>query len=118
MAKFNITPAVGIIHVYIDGILYSSKRHQSRYGRECYCHGIIRCYNDSVIRFVFNDGIKEIEMGIYDPKAPIEKIIHPVPSFFKDGIEYFDADKFCKWYIIPEAIPNKLHLETAKLSLK
>ena len=118
MAKYKITPALGIVHIYLDDKEYFCKMHKSRQGRESYCNSIINAYYDSIIRFVFNDGITKIEMGIHDPKAPIVKVVHPVPSFFKDGIEYFDADKFCKLYIIPEAIPNKLHLETAKLSLK
>jgi hypothetical protein len=54
-------------------------------------------------------------MYTHDPKKAFAKPVHEIPSFFKDGIEYFDADKFCKWYIIPEATPNKLSLNTVKL---
>ena len=36
----------------------------------------------------------------------------------KDGIEYFDDAKFCQYYNLPEAIPNKLILQPASLSLK
>ena len=116
MGNYRITPPVGTMHIFVDGRLVKSKVHNTRYNRESYATQMIIKYSDSIIDFVFNDGLKEIHMYTYDPKAVITKRVHEIPSFFKDGIEYFDADKFCKWYIIPEAIPNKLHLETASLT--
>lgn len=118
MGNYRITPPVGTLHVLVDSILVKSKVHVTRYNRESYATAMINKYNDSIIDFVFNDGLKEIHMFTYDPKASIDRTPPPVPSFFENGIEYFDADKFCKWYIIPEATPNTLYLQTSKLSLK
>lgn len=118
MGNYKITPAVGTMHIFVDGRLVKSKVHNTRYNRESYATQMIIKYSDCIIDFVFNDGLKEIHMYTYDPKALITKRVHEIPSFFKDDIEYFDADKFCKWYIIPEATPNTLYLQTSKLSLK
>jgi hypothetical protein len=115
MGNYKITPPVGTLHVYVDGALIKSKVHNTRYNRESYATAMINKYNDSIIDFIFNDGLKEIHMFTYDPKVSIDRTPSPVPSFFENGIEYFDADKFCKWYIIPEATPNKLTLNPIKL---
>jgi hypothetical protein len=115
MGNYRITPPVGTMHVYVDGALIKSKVHNTRYNRESYATQMIIKYSDSIIDFVFNDGLKEIHMFTFNPKASIDRTPPPVPSFFENGIEYFDADKFCKWYIIPEAIPNKLTLNPIKL---
>ena len=118
MGNYRITPPVGTMHIFVDGRLVKSKVHNTRYNRESYATQMIIKYSDSIIDFVFNDGLKEIHMYTHDPKKVFAKPIHEIPSFFKDGIEYFDADKFCKWYAMTEAIPNQLQLETAKISLK
>lgn len=115
MGNYKITPPVGTMHVYVDGRLVKSKVHNTRYNRECYATGMIVKYTDSIIDFVFNDGIREIHMFTYDPKAAIYKRVHEIPSYFKDGIEYFDDAKFCQYYNLPEAIPNKLILNPIKL---
>lgn len=115
MGNYKITPPVGTMHVYVDGRLVKSKVHNTRYNRESYATQMTMKYSDSIIDFVFNDGLREIHMFTYDPKAVIEKRVHEIPSYTKDGIEYFDADKFCKWYNLPEAIPNKLILNPIKL---
>ncbi len=115
MGNYKITPPVGTLHVYVDGRLVKSKVHNTRYNRECYATGMIVKYTDSIIDFVFNDGIREIHMFTYDPKAAIIKRVHEIPSYFKDGIEYFDDAKFCQYYNLPEAIPNKLTLNPIKL---
>lgn len=115
MGNYKITPPVGTLHIYVDGRLIKSKVHNTRYNRECYATQMIMKYSDSIIDFVFNDGLIEIHMGTYDPKEKIKRQVHEVPSYIENGIEYFDADKFCKWYIIPEAIPNKLTLNPIKL---
>jgi hypothetical protein len=118
MGNYKITPPVGTLHVYVDGRLVKSKVHNTRYNRECYATGMIVKYTDSIIDFVFNDGIREIHMFTYDPKAAIIKRVHEIPSYTKDGIEYFDDAKFCQWYNLGETIPNKLILQPAKLTLK
>lgn len=115
MGNYKITPPVGTLHVYVDGRLVKSKVHNTRYNRECYATGMIVKYTDSIIDFVFNDGIREIHMFTYDPKAAIIKRVHEIPSYFKDGIEYFDDAKFCQWYNLGDAIPNKLTLNPIKL---
>jgi len=115
MGNYKITPPVGTMHVYVDGRLVKSKVHNTRYNRESYATGMIVKYTDSIIDFVFNDGIREIHMFTYDPKAAIIKRVHEIPSYFKDGIEYFDDAKFCQYYNLPEAIPNKLILNPIKL---
>jgi len=115
MGNYKITPPVGTLHVYVDGRLVKSKVHNTRYNRECYATGMIVKYTDSIIDFVFNDGIREIHMFTYDPKAAIIKRVHEIPSYTKDGIEYFDDAKFCQYYNLPEAIPNKLILNPIKL---
>ena len=118
MGNYKITPPVGTLHVYVDGRLVKSKVHNTRYNRECYATGMIVKYTDSIIDFVFNDGIREIHMFTYDPKASIIKRVHEIPSYFKDGIEYFDDAKFCQWYNLGDAIPNKLILQPSSLTLK
>lgn len=118
MGNYRITPPVGTMHIFVDGKLVKSKVHNTRYNRESYATSVITRYSDSVIDFVFNDGLQEIHMFTYDPKTSIDRTSPPVPSFFENGIEYFDADKLCKWYIIPEATPNTLYLQTSKFSLK
>ena len=118
MGNYKITPPVGTLHVYVDGRLVKSKVHNTRYNRECYATGMIVKYTDSIIDFVFNDGLREIHMFTYDPKAAIIKRVHEIPSYTKDGIEYFDDAKFCQYYNLPEAIPNKLILQPASLTLK
>jgi hypothetical protein len=115
MGNYKITPPVGTMHVYVDGRLVKSKVHNTRYNRECYATGMIVKYTDSIIDFVFNDGLREIHMFTYDPKAAIIKRVHEIPSYTKDGIEYFDDAKFCQYYNLPEAIPNKLILNPIKL---
>jgi hypothetical protein len=115
MGNYKITPPVGTLHVYVDGRLVKSKVHNTRYNRECYATGMIVKYTDSIIDFVFNDGLREIHMFTYDPKAAIIKRVHEIPSYFKDGIEYFDDAKFCQWYNLGDAIPNKLILNPIKL---
>jgi hypothetical protein len=115
MGNYKITPPVGTMHIYVDGRLVKSKVHNTRYNRECYATGMIVKYSDSIIDFVFNDGIREIHMFTYDPKAAIIKRVHEIPSYFKDGIEYFDDTKFCQWYNLGDAIPNKLILNPIKL---
>ena len=115
MGNYKITPPVGTLHVYVDGRLVKSKVHNTRYNRECYATGMIVKYTDSIIDFVFNDGIREIHMFTYDPKAAIIKRVHEIPSYTKDGIEYFDDAKFCQWYNLGDAIPNKLILNPIKL---
>jgi hypothetical protein len=118
MGNYKITPPVGTLHVYVDGRLVKSKVHNTRYNRECYATGMIVKYTDSIIDFVFNDGLREIHMFTYDPKAAIIKRVHEIPSYTKDGIEYFDDAKFCQWYNLGDAIPNKLILQPTSLSLK
>lgn len=118
MGNYKITPPVGTMHVYVDGRLVKSKVHNTRYNRECYATQMIIKYSDSIIDFVFNDGLREIHMFTYDPKAVIYKRVHEIPSYFKDGIEYFDDAKFCQYYNLLEAIPNKLILQPASLTLK
>jgi hypothetical protein len=118
MGNYKITPPVGTLHVYVDGRLVKSKVHNTRYNRECYATGMIVKYTDSIIDFVFNDGLREIHMFTYDPKAAIIKRVHEIPSYFKDGIEYFDDAKFCQWYNLGDAIPNKLILQPVSLTLK
>jgi hypothetical protein len=115
MGNYKITPPVGTLHIYVDGRLVKSKVHNTRYNRECYATGMIVKYTDSIIDFVFNDGIREIHMFTYDPKAAIIKRVHEIPSYTKDGIEYFDDAKFCQWYNLGDAIPNKLILNPIKL---
>jgi len=115
MGNYKITPPVGTLHVYVDGRLVKSKVHNTRYNRECYATGMIVKYTDSIIDFIFNDGLREIHMFTYDPKAAIIKRVHEIPSYFKDGIEYFDDAKFCQWYNLGDAIPNKLILNPIKL---
>ena len=115
MGNYKITPPVGTLHVYVDGRLVKSKVHNTRYNRECYATQMIVKYTDSIIDFVFNDGIREIHMFTYDPKAAIIKRVHEIPSYTKDGIKYFDDAKFCQYYNLPEAIPNKLILNPIKL---
>jgi hypothetical protein len=115
MGNYKITPPVGTLHVYVDGRLVKSKVHNTRYNRECYATGMIVKYTDSIIDFVFNDGLREIHMFTYDPKAAIIKRVHEIPSYTKDGIEYFDDAKFCQWYNLGDAIPNKLILNPIKL---
>lgn len=115
MGNYKITPPVGTMHVYVDGRLVKSKVHNTRYNRESYATQMIIKYSDSIIDFVFNDGIREIHMFTYDPKAAIIKRVHEIPSYFKDGIEYFDDAKFCQWYNLGDAIPNKLILNPIKL---
>ena len=115
MGNYKITPPVGTLHVYVDGRLVKSKVHNTRYNRESYATQLIIKYNDSIVDFVFNDGLREIHMFTYDPKAAIYKRVHEIPSYTKDGIEYFDDAKFCQYYNLPEAIPNKLILNTVKL---
>ena len=118
MGNYKITPPVGTMHVYVDGVLVKSKVHNTRYNRESYATQMIIKYSDSIIDFVFNDGLREIHMFTYDPKAAIYKRVHEIPSYTKDGIEYFDDAKFCQWYNLGDAIPNKLILQPASLSLK
>ena len=115
MGNYRITHPVGTMHIYVDGRLVKSKVHNTRYNRECYATQMIIKYSDSIIDFVFNDGLREIHMFTYDPKAAIYKRVHEIPSYFKDGIEYFDDAKFCQYYNLPEAIPNKLILNPIKL---
>ena len=115
MGNYKITPPVGTMHVYVDGRLVKSKVHNTRYNRESYATGMIVKYSDSIIDFVFNDGLREIQMFTYDPKAAIIKRVHEIPSYFKDSIEYFDDAKFCQYYNLPEATPNKLILQPIKL---
>jgi len=115
MGNYKITPPVGTLHIYVDGRLVKSKVHNTRYNRESYATGMIIKYTDSIIDFVFNDGLREIQMFTYDPKAVIQKRVHEIPSYFKDGIEYFDDAKFCQYYNLPEATPNKLILNPIKL---
>ena len=115
MGNYKITPPVGTLHVYVDGRLVKSKVHNTRYNRECYATGMIVKYTDSIIDFVFNNGLREIHMFTYDPKAAIIKRVHEIPSYFKDGIEYFDDAKFCQYYNLGDAIPNKLILQPIKL---
>jgi hypothetical protein len=115
MGNYKITPPVGTLHVYVDGRLVKSKVHNTRYNRECYATGMIVKYTDSIIDFVFNDGLREIHMFTYDPKAAIIKRVHEIPSYTKNGIEYFDDAKFCQWYNLGDAIPNKLILNPIKL---
>ena len=115
MGNYKITPPVGTMHIYVDGRLVKSKVHNTRYNRESYATQMIIKYSDSIIDFVFNDGLREIQMFTYDPKAIIQKRVHEIPSYFKDGIEYFDDEKFCKWYNLGDAIPNKLILNPIKL---
>jgi hypothetical protein len=115
MGNYKITPPVGTLHVYVDGRLVKSKVHNTRYNRECYATGMIVKYTDSIIDFVFNDGLREIHIFTYDPKAAIIKRVHEIPSYTKDGIEYFDDAKFCQWYNLGDAIPNKLILNPIKL---
>jgi hypothetical protein len=59
MGNYKITPPVGTLHVYVDGRLVKSKVHNTRYNRECYATGMIVKYTDSIIDFVFNDGIRD-----------------------------------------------------------
>jgi hypothetical protein len=54
-------------------------------------------------------------MFTYDSKAAIIKRVHEIPSYTKNGIEYFDDAKFCQWYNLGDAIPNKLILNPIKL---
>jgi len=115
MGNYKITPPVGTLHVYVDGRLIKSKVHNTRYNRESYATQMIIKYSDSIVDFVFNDGLREIQMFTYDPKAVIQKRVHEIPSYFKDGIEYFDDTKFCQYYNLPEATPNKLILNPIKL---
>ena len=115
MGNYKITPPVGTMNVYVDGRLVKSKVHNTRYNRESYATQMIIKYSDSIIDFVFNDGLREIHMFTYDPKAAIIKRVHEIQSYFKDGIEYFDDAKFCQYYNLPEAIPNKLILNPIKL---
>jgi hypothetical protein len=115
MGSYKITPPVGTMHVYVDGRLVKSKVHNTRYNRESYATQMIMKYSDSIVDFVFNDGLREIHMFTYDPKAAIYKRVHEIPSYTKDGIEYFDDAKFCQYYNLPEAIPNKLTLNPIKL---
>jgi hypothetical protein len=115
MGNYKITPPVGTLHVYVDGRLVKSKVHNTRYNRECYATGMIVKYTDSIIDFVFNDGLREIHMFTYDSKAAIIKRVHEIPSYTKNGIEYFDDAKFCQWYNLGDAIPNKLILNPIKL---
>jgi hypothetical protein len=115
MGNYKITPPVGTMHVYVDGRLVKSKVHNTRYNRESYATQMIIKYSDSIVDFVFNDGLREIHMFTYDPKAAIIKRVHEIPSYTKDGIEYFDDAKFCQWYNLGDAIPNKLILNPIKL---
>jgi len=115
MGNYKITPPVGTLHVYVDGRLVKSKVHNTRYNRESYATQLIIKYSDSIVDFVFNDGLREIHMFTYDPKAAIIKRVHEIPSYFKDGIEYFDDAKFCQYYNLGDAIPNKLILNPIKL---
>jgi hypothetical protein len=115
MGNYKITPPVGTMHIYVDGRLVKSKVHNTRHNRESYATQMIIKYSDSIIDFVFNDGLREIHMFTYDPKAAIIKRVHEIPSYTKDGIEYFDDAKFCQWYNLGDAIPNKLILNTVKL---
>ena len=114
MGNYKITPPVGTLHIYVDGRLIKSKVHNTRYNRESYATQMIMKYSDSIIDFVFNDGLREIHMFTYDPKEKIKRQVHEIPSYFKDGIEYFDDAKFCQYYNLPEAIPNKLILNPIK----
>ena len=92
MGNYRITPPVGTMHIFVDGRLVKSKVHNTRYNRESYATQIIIKYSDSVIDFVFNDGLKEIHMYTYDPQAVITKRVHEIPSFFKNDIEYFSQN--------------------------
>ncbi len=115
MGIYRITPQVGILHIYINGEHYKSKRHESRFNREMYCNSVIYSHGDKILKFVFNDGLQEIVMYEHDFKKIKASRVHEIPSYFKDGIEYFDDAKFCKWYNMPDAIPNKLILNPIKL---
>ena len=111
---FKITPKIGIVHIYSGNEYWYSKRHETRFNREAYCKGIIYCHGDKPLKFIFSDGLQEIVMYEHEPNKPIVKTIHEIPSFEKNGMKYFDADKFCQWYNMPEAIPNKLIINPLK----
>ena len=68
MGNYRITPPVGTMHIFVDGRLVKSKVHNTRYNRESYATQMIIKYSDSIIDFVFNDGLREIHMYTHDPK--------------------------------------------------
>ena len=65
----------------------------------------------------FND---DIELVMLDYTPPSEntyranRVVKNLPIYTKNGVEYFDADKFCKIYELGYTIPSGNYIPSLK----
>ena len=116
--RFSTTPHRGNVRVYINGELKHIKDHYDRTMRENYCNQIFYEHSNLPMKFeFFND---DIELVILDYTPPSEntyranRVVKNLPIYTKNGVEYFDADKFCKIYELGYTIPSGNYIPSLK----
>ena len=114
--RYRTTPNNGTVSIYIDGELKHEKYHYDAQMRNNYCNKIFYDNISKPMEFIFKNEDIEILMLSHTPKEINEQARYPtmLPSYTIDGIEYFDADKFCKIYEHGYTSPASNNLQSLK----